>query len=389
MSESIKVLWYSSSPSVKSGYGTQTRGILNQLTKYYDINIDIYSYYGHTNNGKTIKINNKNVNIYAGNGKLFDKNILDYSKNYDITVTHMDQWLIAGKLKDLNTDMIHWCIIDQTPPPTTLKHLSYSENTKGIVPMSYWAKDLMEEYYNARNIYEPIYHGVDLDTFNPDVYEYNPRYEQLINDTDFLVGLISTNSFRELIPQNMEAFCMFAEKIDEKARLYINADYNKKSGYNLITVMQHLKSEYDIDDDQIIFKNPNKDKLTDRELATLYANMDVNLGTSMGDSFGIPIIEAGACSTPSIVTDFSAPPELINGERGISVDVAEYFWLQRSSSKQAIPKTEEISDTLMYYYENPKRKNKHGGNMKKWVKKECSWDKIGNKWVDLLYREIE
>ena len=39
-------------------------------------------------------------------------------------------------------------------------------------------------------------------------------------------------------------------------------------------------------------------------------------GSGDGEGFGIPIIEAQACSTPVIVTDFSSMPERCAGAQG-------------------------------------------------------------------------
>jgi glycosyltransferase involved in cell wall biosynthesis len=46
-------------------------------------------------------------------------------------------------------------------------------------------------------------------------------------------------------------------------------------------------------------------------LAAIYTSMDVLLQPSMGEGFGIPAIEAQACGTPIIVSNFSAQPELV------------------------------------------------------------------------------
>jgi glycosyltransferase involved in cell wall biosynthesis len=46
-------------------------------------------------------------------------------------------------------------------------------------------------------------------------------------------------------------------------------------------------------------------------LASFYRSADVLLATSMGEGFGIPVVEAQGCGTPVIVSDFSAQPELV------------------------------------------------------------------------------
>ena len=46
-------------------------------------------------------------------------------------------------------------------------------------------------------------------------------------------------------------------------------------------------------------------------LAALYSDADVLLATSAGEGFGVPVIEAQACGTPVIVSNWTAQPELV------------------------------------------------------------------------------
>jgi glycosyltransferase involved in cell wall biosynthesis len=49
------------------------------------------------------------------------------------------------------------------------------------------------------------------------------------------------------------------------------------------------------------------------DVARLYSASDVLLATSMGEGFGIPVIEAQACGLPVIVSNWTAQPELVGG----------------------------------------------------------------------------
>ena len=59
-------------------------------------------------------------------------------------------------------------------------------------------------------------------------------------------------------------------------------------------------------------------------MAALYNAADVLLASSMTEGFGIPIIEAQACGTPVIVTDFASMPELMRW--GTAVGPADVYW---------------------------------------------------------------
>jgi glycosyltransferase involved in cell wall biosynthesis len=46
-------------------------------------------------------------------------------------------------------------------------------------------------------------------------------------------------------------------------------------------------------------------------LAGIIASFDVHLMCSRGEGFGVPVLEAAACGVPSIVSAFTAQPELV------------------------------------------------------------------------------
>jgi glycosyltransferase involved in cell wall biosynthesis len=67
-----------------------------------------------------------------------------------------------------------------------------------------------------------------------------------------------------------------------------------------------------IPEDAIMATNQTKLHLglTARQMAELYNAFDVLVNPSYGEGFGIPIVEAQACGTPVIVTDWTSMPEL-------------------------------------------------------------------------------
>jgi glycosyltransferase involved in cell wall biosynthesis len=77
-------------------------------------------------------------------------------------------------------------------------------------------------------------------------------------------------------------------------------------------------------------------------MSMLFNSFDVLLNPSAGEGFGVPIVEAQACGTPAIVTDFSAMSEVCGA--GWKVDHKRRWTTQRAW--QAEPDIDGIYSAL-------------------------------------------
>jgi glycosyltransferase involved in cell wall biosynthesis len=81
-------------------------------------------------------------------------------------------------------------------------------------------------------------------------------------------------------------------------------------GWNLLNLLNSVG----IPKEQVIFPNPNDYRfgLAQTDLAALYTRMDVLLAPSLGEGFGVPLVEAMACGTRAIGSNWAATPDLIS-----------------------------------------------------------------------------
>ena len=86
-------------------------------------------------------------------------------------------------------------------------------------------------------------------------------------------------------------------------------------------------------------------------LASLYSDADVLLATSAGEGFGVPVIEAQACGTPVIVSNWTAQPELVGD--GWVVD-GQPLWDSFQNSWFFTPHVSQIVRALEAAYERPR-----------------------------------
>jgi glycosyltransferase involved in cell wall biosynthesis len=82
------------------------------------------------------------------------------------------------------------------------------------------------------------------------------------------------------------------------------------------------------------------------QMAKVYSAMDVLLNPSMGEGFGIPVLEAQACGVPAVVTNFSAMTEVCGAGWRVGFDRA---WTGQNSW-MAAPHVSEIEDALEECY---------------------------------------
>jgi glycosyltransferase involved in cell wall biosynthesis len=127
---------------------------------------------------------------------------------------------------------------------------------------------------------------------------------------------------RKAFQANLRAWAAFAEETPG-ARLYLHTDPTPQAGgVNIEALTRALGI-----DGQVIYP----DRYTYYNIgypaewmALLYNAVDVLLAASMTEGFGIPLIEAQACGTPVVTTDFASMTELVYF--GWATRPADLFW---------------------------------------------------------------
>jgi hypothetical protein len=108
--------------------------------------------------------------------------------------------------------------------------------------------------------------------------------------------------------ENILAFALFA-KTRPDALLYLHTEARPLGGIDLVA----LTEAAGIDSKQVIFADQYGHRMgvPDDIMAQIYSRTDVLLSASAGEGFGLPVLEAQACGTRVIVSNFSAQPELV------------------------------------------------------------------------------
>jgi glycosyltransferase involved in cell wall biosynthesis len=337
-----RLLWHSNAPWSPTGYGQQTALFTPLLAEHYELAIS--AFYGLEGASRPWQ----GIQVLPGlGGKNISQVMLDHAEKLfggdprnGLVLTLLDVWVLdTATCQQMN--IASWVPVDHEPAPE--KVVSFFTET-GAVPiaMSKFGKDQLGRL-------DPLYvpHGIDTRTYRP--YPKEEARHGSFPPGAFVVGMVAANKgrpSRKGFSQALQAFAKFAES-HEDAYLYLHTLLNPElaEGENLGGLINRLEIPLDrirtASQYHILY-----DPYPPSDMAQLYSGLDVLLNPSLGEGFGIPIIEAQACGVPVIVTDFSAMSELCGS--GWQVKHSR-FWTGLGSW-QAVPDVDDIVDSLEECY---------------------------------------
>ncbi len=342
----LKILWHSNAPFVSTGYGQQTALFTPLVAAKHDVRIS--AFYGLDGN----RLNVGGITVYPGiQGTYGSETITGHAEDFfgdpkdGLIMTLMDVWVLdEPTMEKLN--ILAWAPVDHDPaPPGVLKF--FEDTNARPLAMSRFGQSRLEKF-------NPLYcpHGVDTKIFSP-IPQAEARRRAGMPQEAFVVGIVAANKgnpSRKSFPEALRAYAAFASRHDDVV-LYLHTDMVGGSGVHLAPLMENLKIKNAFITDQHRYRfNP----LSPRTMAAAYSSMDVLLSPSTGEGFGIPILEAQACGTPAIVTDFSAMSEVCGSGWRVGGDP---IWTSQMSW-QMRPNVEELVESLEAAHRRPRAKVK-------------------------------
>jgi hypothetical protein len=312
----------------------------------------MYGLEGSTSTWNGIKIYPRGLNPYSDD--IIVAHWMEWTQSTKLPkllMTLFDVWVLKAQNLDKVPNIASWVPIDHAPIPPEVLAFCKRPNVLPIA-MSKFGKTEFDRA-GVRSVYVP--HAIES-VFKPTMIVKDNANKQItgrqimgFNDDDFVVMMTAANKGvhppRKAFAENLMAFGMFAERHPE-AKLYMHSEASgSMGGIDLNT----LVAACGIAPERIKWADPYlyRQGLPPHALAALYSASDVLLASSMGEGFGIPVIEAQACGTPVIVSNFTAQPELVGD--GWVVD-GQPYWDAAQKSWFLTPSVPGILNALEQAY---------------------------------------
>lgn len=309
----MKINWFSNAPWAKSGYGNQT-ALMTPRLKALGHEVSITAFYGLE--GSPLGWNG--MTVYPRGGHAYGQDVIAAHQAHakaDITISLLDAWVFTPEAETWRKSgmrWVPWFPVDMEPVPPII----VDKCAKAFQPVvfSRWAeKQCRKAGLDVR--YVP--HGYDPALLTPGDQKAAREKLGLPQDA-FVVGMVAANQggvpSRKAYPQQVEAFAQLHAKHSDTV-LYLHTRdgrHNENGAINLPELCEALglvvgKDVRFCDQYYCSFGFP------DEHMPLTYRAFDVLTNVSLGEGFGIPIMEAQACGTPVIVGDWTAMSELCFG----------------------------------------------------------------------------
>lgn len=239
---------------------------------------------------KTVVTCHDLINYYYQNNELLSSKVPSISHNV---------WLYAIRAMRYANHIVS---VSEATAKDALKILSLDPERISVIP----------------NAVESIFQPLPEDTINP-------LYEKYKIHTDFFCLLnVGSNHKRKNIVNIIKAVKILKQKMLPVKFLKVGSDFTAKQ--------KEIIREHKLENDVIFFGRPDK-----KTLVQIYNLADVLVAPSLFEGFGMTILEAMACGTPTVTSKVSSMPEVV-GDAGLCVDPES---------------PQEIADAIYSLYENP------------------------------------
>lgn len=437
----MNVVWAGNFPLQPTGYARIAREIPPRIDQQSDHDVAHFAVSGMVNTMPTMinGLTTYGPSSQGGNLGAADFPMVDQMENADVWLLNFDAWTVSQYLEQMDLRYALYPPVDHDP--IAANWMSPLDNSQEIVPYCNFGKRVVEAALDddADKVQEPIYHGIDTDTFEPE----DGMKEQVfgVSEDVFTIGIFKNNQSTRWAPfKQLGGVKLFIEEYDlwDDVLVYLHSPIQGSGAFDLSMIIDRLGLNDVVTQ---MTRGSNRWGMPDNQLSNMYNACDVVLNCTKGEGFGLPIFEAFATETPVIANGFSSMPELVDGREreitwasgnmgngrspsksklmeveGVGDDLAtritdtlepelgpgpgeitadnvvdaERGWLVPVWDREATlekhswrrtNRVEHIASALGVAYERPDDRAAKGESARKWVK-QYTWDDVANQWIE-------
>ena len=379
---------YSNSPGQTTGYGQQTEYLVNRL-KRDGADVSAMSNYGLEGAMSEYKTPYGVIPHYPRGLDPYSNDVGPMhhahwkAKNPaqpDALITLYDVWVLKGKAWD-SINIGSWVPIDHSGVTPLVEEWLRKDNVTPIAMAPNGVRAMEAKGIEC----EYVPHGIDTKVFKPTAQIQGTDVREYMGITgEFLVGMNAANKasgliHRKAFSENLLAFSLFRKRRPD-AVLYLHTEpLGMAGGWNLIKMLQ----AFDIPKEAVMFPPmvDYKYGMSQQDLAGLYSAMDVLLAPSYGEGFGIPTVEAQACGTRVIGSNWGATPDLV-ADDGWLVD-GQPQWDAGQDAVWTVPSVPSIVEALELAYQAERGPSKIAMDFASQFDVDTVWSKY---WLPTLDR---
>ena len=316
--EPLTILWHSNAPFATTGYGTQTKQVVERLQRHghaVAVNAN-YGVQGAKMMWEGVPLFPMGVEMYSND--TVKPNFASWKASNPgqpaQCIVLFDAWTMPQKMYEGVPTSV-WCMVDHQPiPPAVLNVLKWPNVTP--IAVTRFGFEQMQRAGLTDAVYIPM--AIDTDLYKPtETFEGKTGRKIMgLEDDAFVVSTINANKasgaggiHRKAWAENILAFSIFAQDKPD-ARLYLHTE--RYGNYNGLALDLLLKA-CGVQQHQYRFVNQHAmhNGIPNEAMAAIYTATDVLLAPTLGEGFGLTLLEAQSCGTIAIANNFSAQPELL------------------------------------------------------------------------------
>lgn len=373
----------SNSPGTPTGYGQQGKQIAERMLRH-GMKVAALSNYGLEGQQTELTIGKHRIPHYPKGLSTYSGDVIPiwaedffskHPENKSFLFTLYDVWVYNQMQYD--KPIVSWVPLDHLTVTPPVREFLIRDNVIPVT-MAPHGQELLESL-GIKSTYIP--HGIDTNIYKPthEILGTNVRDFMGVPQDAFLVGIVAANKangqiHRKAYAENLLAFAMHL-RTHPDSLLYIHTEPSR--GYGGFDVGVLLKA-MGIPKENVLMPDPYllRAGYPEEHMAGFYTAMDVLLCTSYGEGFGLPTVEAQACGTRVITSNYAASKDLAS-EDSWKVE-GQPFWDEPQGSFFQIPSVNGITNALNAAYESERGRSQKAIDFAKQFDADLIWE---TKWL--------